>query len=154
MTLRNHLNHFRARSERLTSKPNKKNFKTYTKWQFTTCSTDKSWTLNILPKNAYLNGCVLKQEVTVLRFSSSIIGSLKKIKFSMLWFSPCVLSTSWHISNVSINIVNGHLCWHDYLWSFNGFMATQTVVKLSLLRWLCNTPNPQSTCIKLVSSKL
>jgi hypothetical protein len=27
---------------------------TYTKWQFMTCSTTKSWTLKFLPKNAYL----------------------------------------------------------------------------------------------------
>ncbi len=38
------------------SKPNTKNFKTYTKWQFMTCSTNKSWTLIFLPKNVYLTG--------------------------------------------------------------------------------------------------
>ena len=32
------------------------NFKTHAKWRFTTCSTNKSWTLNFLPKNAYLIG--------------------------------------------------------------------------------------------------
>ena len=34
----------------------KQTFKTYTKWRFTTCSTNKSWTLQFLPKNAYLSG--------------------------------------------------------------------------------------------------
>jgi hypothetical protein len=46
MTLRNCLNHFRARSERSASKPNAKNFKTYAKWWFMTYSTYKSWTLH------------------------------------------------------------------------------------------------------------
>jgi hypothetical protein len=27
---------------------------TYAKWRFMTCSINKSWTLNFLPKNAYL----------------------------------------------------------------------------------------------------
>ena len=63
MTLRNRLNHFRARFERLASKPNAKNFKIYAKWRFTTCSTKKC----ILNRDAYLNGCVVKREVTVLK---------------------------------------------------------------------------------------
>ena len=33
-----------------------KNFKTYAKWKFMTCSPNKSWTLIFFPKNAYLIG--------------------------------------------------------------------------------------------------
>ena len=50
----------------------KKNFKTYTKWRFMTCSTNKSWTLIFFAKNcilnrdAYLNGCIHKREVTII----------------------------------------------------------------------------------------
>ena len=41
-SLRNRLNHFRTRFERLASNPNTKKFKTYIKWRLTTSSTNKS----------------------------------------------------------------------------------------------------------------
>ena len=74
-----------AKSSRVVNlKAKRKNFKTYAKWRFMTCSTNKSWTF--FAKNAYLNGCILKQEVIVLH--SYILGLT-----SWIWTNPSTEKT-------------------------------------------------------------
>ena len=77
---------------------------THAKWQFTTCSTNKSWTLYFLPKK-----WVLKWVRTKARGYCTINGVVSMALLCYLCLSFLAWSRGWELKERSLLLVEGSL---------------------------------------------